>query len=115
MIAYNGKKWDDRGPLLSESVGAFVKIRHRIHYRIENYKEEFTMNQEWSLDALYKGYDDPEFIRDMERVPEVIEDYRKVAAAVGQGQVKEDLIACLKAEEELEAFSYRLQLFLGLK
>ena len=30
------------------------------------------MNQEWSLDALYTGYDDPNFVRDMERIPEEI-------------------------------------------
>ena len=73
------------------------------------------MNQEWSLDPLYKGYDDPEFIRDMELVPAKIEAFRQVVASLGQGQVKDDLIACLKAQEELEAFSYRLMLFLGLK
>ncbi|MBQ1931857.1 MAG: peptidase M3, partial [Lachnospiraceae bacterium] len=73
------------------------------------------MNQEWSLDPLYKGYDDPDFIRDMNLVPAKIEEFRKVVASLGQGDVKDDLIACLKAQEELEAFSYRLMLFLNLK
>ena len=73
------------------------------------------MNQEWSLDPLYKGYDDPEFLRDMDLVPAKIEEFRKVVASLGQGEVKDDLIACLKAQEELEAFSYRLMLFLSLK
>ena len=73
------------------------------------------MNQEWSLDPLYKGYDDPDFIRDMDLVPAKIEEFRKVVASLGQGEVKDDLIACLKAQEELEAFSYRLMLFLNLK
>ena len=62
------------------------------------------MNQEWSLDPLYKGYDDPDFIRDMDLVPAKIEEFRKVVASLGQGEVKEDLIACLKAQEELEAY-----------
>ena len=65
-------------------------------------QEELTMNQEWSLDPLYKGYDDPEFIRDMELVPSKIKEFRKVVATLGQGEVKDDLIACLKAQEQLE-------------
>ena len=51
------------------------------------------MNQEWSLDALYKGYEDPEFHRDMESVPARIEAFRQVVASLGKGTVKEDLIA----------------------
>lgn len=73
------------------------------------------MNQEWSLDKLYKGYDDPAFIRDMEALPEKIEAYRQMAASLGEGDVKEQLIAALKAEEELSLFLGRLELFPDLK
>lgn len=73
------------------------------------------MNQEWSLNVLYKGYDDPEFVRDMELLPEKIEEYRQVTASLGEGDPKEKLIAYLKAEEELNRFAYRLGLFLSLK
>ena len=62
------------------------------------------MNQEWSLDVLYKGYDDPEFIRDMELIPDKIEEYASVVAALGEGDVKEQLVSLLKAEEEFETF-----------
>ena len=73
------------------------------------------MNQEWSLDPLYKGYDDPAFLQDMEAVPEKIQEFRQVVASLGQGQVKDDLVKYLKAQEAFEEFSYRLQLFLSLK
>lgn len=73
------------------------------------------MNQEWSLEALYKGYDDPEFIRDMELLPEKIEEYRSMASSLGQGNEKEQLTAYLQAEEALEKFVSRLYLFLNLK
>ena len=73
------------------------------------------MNQEWSLDVLYKGYDDPEFIRDMELIPDKIEEYASVVAALGEGDVKEQLFSLLKAEEEFETFFVRLDVFLSLK
>ncbi len=73
------------------------------------------MNQEWSLDVLYKGYDDPDFIRDMERLPDKIEEYRKVVASLGAGDEKGQLTALLRAEEELDEFIRRLDLFLSLK
>ncbi len=73
------------------------------------------MNQEWSLDKLYKGYDDPAFIRDMEELPKRINAFQELAAALGQGDPKEQLIAMLKAQEELTLFRNRLFLFLDLK
>lgn len=73
------------------------------------------MNQEWSLDKLYKGYDDPEFIRDMEELPARIGAFQELAAKLGQGDPKEQLIAMLKAQEEVTLFRRRLFLFLDLK
>lgn len=73
------------------------------------------MNQEWSLDTLYKGYEDPEFIRDMERLPEEIQTYRDTVASLKQGEAKEKLKEFLLAEERLEEFVSRLGLFIGLK
>ncbi len=73
------------------------------------------MNQEWSLDVLYKGYDDPDFVRDMESLPDQIGAYRRVVSSLGEGDAKEQLTGLLKAEEELTAFVLRLELFLSLK
>lgn len=73
------------------------------------------MNQEWSLEALYKGYDDPEFIRDMEALPEKIRQYQEAAASLGQGETEEELAGILKAEEEIRLFTQRLSMFLALK
>lgn len=74
------------------------------------------MNQEWSLDALYTGYDDPNFVRDMERIPEEIEAYRSVTSSLRQGgDTAAQLRALLAAEERLEYFAMRLSLFIHLK
>ncbi len=73
------------------------------------------MNYEWSLDPLYKGYDDPEFILDMELLPAKIQAFRQVVADLGKGEVKDDLIAYGHAMEEFQLFSMQLGLFLGLK
>lgn len=73
------------------------------------------MNREWSLDTLYKGYEDPTFIKDMEALPEKIDAYRAVVASLDEGDAKEKLIGYLKAEEELTQFVQRLDLFLSLK
>lgn len=74
------------------------------------------MNQEWSLDALYTGYDDPNFVRDMERIPEEIEAYRGVIASLQQeGDTAKQLRELLTAEERLEYFAMRLSLFIHLK
>lgn len=73
------------------------------------------MNQEWCLDALYKGYDDPEFTRDMEALPEKIRQFQEAAASLGQGEAEEELVRILKAEEEIGLFTQRLGMFLALK
>ncbi len=73
------------------------------------------MNQEWCLDALYKDYDDPEFTRDMEALPEKIRQFQEAAASLGQGEAEEELVGILKAEEEIGLFTQRLGMFLALK
>lgn len=62
-----------------------------------------------------KDYDDPEFTRDMEALPEKIRQFQEAAASLGQGEAEEELVGILKAEEEIGLFTQRLGMFLALK
>ena len=41
-------------------------------------KRRNYMNTEWSLDSLYKGYDDPGFSEDMEKAAKCIEEMNRM-------------------------------------
>ena len=71
------------------------------------------MNDRWDLSFLYQGFDDPAFLRDMDRVEEMI-------AAEEQALKAENADDCAKleawtdAEEALSALIERLWSFVGL-
>ena len=61
------------------------------------------MNQEWSLDVLYRGYEDPKFDEDMKKFEsEVAGMKEKIEAAKKLDPVK-GLETCLMVKEEMAA------------
>ena len=61
------------------------------------------MNQEWSLDVLYHGYEDPKFDEDMKKFEsEVAGMKEKIEAAKKLDPVK-GLETCLMAKESMKA------------
>ena len=50
------------------------------------------MNNEWSLDVLYKGFDDPAFIADFKAVDTLIEESHKLSAALSSMSEKEGIL-----------------------
>ena len=67
------------------------------------------MNQQWDLSALYKGYDDPNYLADTEALKATIGEYQRFA-----GQLKEQkdagaaLHRTLELREKIELLGYRL-------
>ena len=49
------------------------------------------MNKEWSLDVLYKGYDDPKFEADEKELDQLIKEFTEFAADL-KGDPKEELV-----------------------
>lgn len=73
------------------------------------------MNQEWSLDVLYHGYEDPKFDEDMKTLEsKVAEMKEKIEAAKKLDPVK-GLETCIGLQEEMAALASRLGEFISLK
>ena len=73
------------------------------------------MNQEWSLDVLYHGYEDPKFDEDMKKFESELAGMKeKIEAAKKLDPVK-GLETCLMVKEEMAALGSRLGEFISLK
>jgi len=73
------------------------------------------MDGRWSLDALYKGYDDPAFSADAERMKALNAEYDAFSNNLSCGEPKEILKQALAMQEELLALMTRLYSFAGLR
>ena len=72
-------------------------------------------NYEWSLDVLYKGFDDPKFEADMKAVDGKIADLNDLAANLGSMSNKDTLLAYVRISEELNQLASDLFSFSGLR
>jgi len=73
------------------------------------------MNAEWSLDVLYKGYDDPKFQEDFQKVDEVCEKVNAFAAGLPAGDAKENVRTYLELQEETANMIYSLGIYANLR
>ncbi len=62
--------------------------------------EKRTMNREWSLEKLYRGYDDPKFAEDEKAVDEMLKEYEALAADLS-GDPKEILVKAVRLNRDL--------------
>lgn len=58
------------------------------------------MKTEWSLDILYKGFDDPKFKTDMENVDKMIAEINEFAKALGTLDAKTTVLEYIRMSEE---------------
>ncbi len=72
------------------------------------------MNKEWSLDVLYKGYDDPKFAADEAKLDSLIAEYSAFSKDLS-GNPAEVLKRLIKLEQDLEITMFDLMAFAGLK
>lgn len=73
------------------------------------------MNYEWSLDVLYKGYDDPKFAQDSAKLDEAIARTNRFADEITSMPPREALLEYIKQGEEDELLISRLFSFASLR
>lgn len=69
------------------------------------------MNSEWSLDVLYKGFDDPKFSEDLTSFEKKAKELDEISKTLSHENEKEDLIRIVKALEEFELLEKHLSCF----
>jgi pepF/M3 family oligoendopeptidase len=72
------------------------------------------MNREWSLEVLYKGYDTPEFKRDMELAAESVKKINEAAKHVSEKPAAEAIKEMLSLYEESGDLFFKLFSFCSL-
>lgn len=73
------------------------------------------MNTEWSLDALYKGYDDPNFQNDLLELDAIIEKFNSLPNTFSQNSATDNLINILRIQEKFTELASKLFSFTQLR
>ncbi len=73
------------------------------------------MNQEWSLDVLYQGYQDKKFLDDMSKIDELVNKMNSVAMDLSKYEVKEALHKIISTLEEVYSLHERLGGYCSLR
>ena len=73
------------------------------------------MKDTWSLDILYKGYDDPAFQQDLQAFDQSIEACNALAEKLDHNDEKQTLVSIINALEEFKLLSYKLFAYVNLQ
>ena len=73
------------------------------------------MNERWSLDALYTGFDSLEFQADLKKLDELCARYQELAAHYGAGAPAAEIRTTLELEEALADLTERMFLYASLR
>lgn len=73
------------------------------------------MYNEWSLDVLYKGIDDQKLKSDLDRLKEVIAEYKKEIASLSADDVKNCLKKVILLKEEMTVLGQALGIYFELR
>jgi len=75
-----------------------------------------NMNNEWSLDVLYKGYDDPQYKEDKEKLAKYITELSEQSKSLAGSKDKEkDLLEVIERMERFQLLADKLGNFVYLK
>ena len=66
------------------------------------------MNEVWNLDVIYRGFDDPAFAADMEKLEKLVQDYTAFAGELGGQEPLDGLKKGVALEESLSTLSGKL-------
>ena len=69
------------------------------------------MNSEWSLDILYKGFDDPKFSEDLTSFEKKAKELDELSKTLSHENEKKDLLQIVKVLEEFELLEKHLSCF----
>lgn len=73
------------------------------------------MNEKWSLDVLYKNYDDPKFKADMAKIDELIAESHKLVAALNPADAKNEIKKIIDLQERFDVLVNNIMNFVGLQ
>lgn len=73
------------------------------------------MRTTWSLDELYRGFDDPKYIADMEKLQALIADFIALVKQLPQLEPKQALVKVLRCKEEISVIGANLSIFAELQ
>ena len=73
------------------------------------------MNMTWDLDILYKGYDDPKYINDLEKAEEMIKKLKLACDELSLEKAKESIENELLLEEQFNALILELYTYSSLR
>ncbi|MBQ6799369.1 MAG: M3 family oligoendopeptidase [Oscillospiraceae bacterium] len=73
------------------------------------------MNEKWSLDALYTGFDTAEFAADMEALKALCAECGTFAASVGNGEPAETIRGYLQLSEKIQTLGSRILIYAMLR
>lgn len=73
------------------------------------------MNSEWSLDVLYKGFDDPRFQEDFNKVDEVCGKVNAFAEGLPGGDARENLLTYIDLQEQMSGMVYSMGVYANLR
>ena len=78
-------------------------------------RNEVKMNKEWSLDVLYKGFDDVKYQKDKEELENLTTEIEAFSATLKSGPLKdENLVKAVKYLERYHVLSYSLMTYTTL-
>ena len=66
------------------------------------------MNEVWNLDVIYRGFDDPAFAADMEKLEKLVQDYVAFAGELDKQMPLDGLKKGVALEESLSELSGKL-------
>lgn len=73
------------------------------------------MMNEWSLDVLYKGLDDPAYANDMETLQKTLTEMNDFVDSMSHENEKETLVHIIELQERLLLSAYKLSEYLSLR
>lgn len=73
------------------------------------------MNETWSLDALYLGYDDPAFVNDLSLLKQVVEEINALPEQLSHDQEAKSLHLIIEKEEQLSELAGKLSCYISLR
>lgn len=79
------------------------------------YQEETMMNETWSLDALYTGFDTPEFQRDFAEVQHICKTLQEFAEKLGSDTPLNTIHTYLQLSENLANVANRMAIYAFLR
>lgn len=75
------------------------------------------MNKEWSLDILYKSYEDPKYIEDFKKLEDLCKEMNEFSQALAENTVQEEakLLKVIHYLEEFEILALNLYVYTSLR